>query len=95
MTGPDPDEDLDVALENLIGTAGRDVRVEHVVRLDFPGGHTDHIPVEAAHLAAVLAHAIRRDLGQLGTRVVATALEQTWVLVDETEITSPIPEGPQ
>jgi hypothetical protein len=92
MTAPDPDKD---ALESIArwveGTIPLETRLEVIVRLEFPGGHVDDLPVDGSHIAAVLAHTLAREWREMGVTITTTALQQTWVLADETEITDPLP----
>lgn len=101
MTTPDPDADLDAALEELIGTTGRETRAEYVVRVDLPpdveidhpwiDGPTIDYAVDSASVAVLLAASLVRDWHLLGVKAQASALAQTWVLAAETEITGPLP----
>jgi hypothetical protein len=67
-------------------------RVELLVRVEFPDGTTDEIPVDNKWIAVLSALALTRDYSALAhVDVTATAVRQTWVLADETEITDPSP----
>jgi hypothetical protein len=90
MSTPTPEE-LGEAIGQLVPALEVPARVEAIVRLAFPGGHVDEIPMESPHLAAILAHTLARDWRECGITVQTTALTQTWILVDETEITDPLP----